>query len=402
MKQYTHIISMALAAFLLSACSKSDALPDGEERGPQVTELKAILGNIDAGETTRATGNSPYSVNTDADPTETAMESRTGWKMDVQIYYGNDPYTDGGSATYTYSSSTDSKWETTSTLCFPNYTKQKITATLHPENWTASTEFVTNQSNTDKTDILKQDILVENNSATTFNPAKTITIPMKHANSMLDFIVKDITSDQIKTVKVTIGSTDYTPYQIKTSPVEYLLIVPTTNSATNATTDSNPIIEITTKKGSIYKQKIQLIGAKNGGQNITNYTTNTCYCFTLRGLELLLSPITVTDWSTGEAIASDYIAVTAYPTFRGTPNTTYYLYYDNCLKEKDDNGIVKAKLQKITFNSRGECTIKPDGRIITHIFKDATATPDDNNKLTTPIVLDQMIIDLTNVIKSTK
>lgn len=219
---------------------------------------------------------------------------------------------------------------------------------------------------------------------------------MKHANGMLDFIVNDITENQIKTATVTIGGTTYQPYKTKTSPVEYLLIVPVTTEATAEV--HNPIIEITTNYGSIYKQKIQLIGAKNNKKVITNYTENTCYCFTLRGLELLLSPITVTDWSTGEAVAGDYIAVTAYPTFRGTPNTTYYVYYDNCLK--NENG--SAKIQVIKFNSRGECTLKPDGRIITHIFKDNAADkiPTDTNKLTTPITLGAMVIDLTEAINA--
>lgn len=391
MKQYTNIINIALAAFLLTACSKSDALPEGEERGPQVAELQTSLGNINVGETTRAT--TTYSVNTNDDPTKTAMESRSEWEMDVQIYKGEDAYTDGGKATYTYNST---KWETSATtLYFPNYTKQKIKATLHPKNWTSSTQFIVDQSNDNKSDILKQDILIENNFATPLNPAKTIKIPMKHANSMLDFIVTDITNDQINTVKVTIGGTEYTPYKIKTDPVEYLLIVPVT---TSATTDTNPIIEITTTNGSIYKQQIQLIGAKNGNEKITDYTVNTCYCFTLRGLELLLSPITVTDWSTGEAVAGDYIAVTAYPTFRGTPNTTYYVYYDNCLK--NENG--SAKIQVIKFNSRGECTLKPDGRIITHIFKDNAADkiPTDTNKLITPITLGAMVIDLIEAINA--
>lgn len=389
MKQYTNIINIALAAFLLSACSKADALPEGEERGPQVTELQTSLGSINAGETTRATPS--YSVNTDADPTKTAMESRTAWKMDVQIYNGGNPYTPGGTATYTY----NSKWETTSRLCFPNYTKQKIKATLHPKDWTTSTKFITDQSKNDNSEILKQDILIESNFATLFNPAKTIKIPMKHANSMLDFIVSDITDDQIKTVTVTIGDnkiSPYKPYKISTSPVEYLLIVPITTAATAAS--DNPIIEITTNNGSVYKQQIHLIGATNGDNVISNYTVNTCYCFTLRGLELLLSPITVTDWATGEAVAGDYIAVTAYPTFRGTPNNTYYVYYDNCLKDDDGN----PKMQKIIFNSRGECTLKPDGRIITHIGTTPTLTSSKALDEADKLLLSGMIVDLNNII----
>lgn len=218
---------------------------------------------------------------------------------------------------------------------------------------------------------------------------------MKHANSMLDFIVSDITDDQIKTVTVTIGDnkiSPYKPYKISTSPVEYLLIVPITTAATAAS--DNPIIEITTNNGSVYKQQIHLIGATNGDNVISNYTVNTCYCFTLRGLELLLSPITVTDWATGEAVAGDYIAVTAYPTFRGTPNNTYYVYYDNCLKDDDGN----PKMQKIIFNSRGECTLKPDGRIITHIGTTPTLTSSKALDEADKLLLSGMIVDLNNII----
>ena len=48
----------------------------------------------------------------------------------------------------------------------------------------------------------------------------------------------------------------------------------------------------------------------------------------------------------------------------------------------------------MTFNDEGECTVKPDGRVITHIFKFPGMIPTDINKLITPITLDQMYITL--------
>ena len=398
MKQYIHIIKMIPAALLLCACSETDNLPTNEEEsGPQVEEFTASLTSIDTNAEARATV-SPYIVNTPKgegsspyDPTKTSMETRSNWAADVKIYKGENIYSTHGEATYKYGSS---KWEIQSdaTLRFPNYLKQKITATFYPENWTSSTTFVTDQSTIEK--LLPQDILVEQDPDGTYNPAKSITINMRHANSMLDFIINDIEATNIESVKVKMGEggTEYTPYKAKTSPVEYLLIIPTTKDGDNP---QNPIIEIKTNKNATYRQEIKVIGATNNdGIEIKNYTINTCYCFTLKGLELILSPITVTDWTTGKAVAGDYIAVTAYPTFRGTPNETYYVYYDNCLKDEEGN----AKMQKITFNSRGECTIKPDGRIITHLSKDSKFTPNESNKLTTPVLLGTMIVNLNGTI----
>lgn len=212
---------------------------------------------------------------------------------------------------------------------------------------------------------------------------------MKHVYSMLDFIVNDIDNSNIQEIKVTIGDTEYIPNKIKDLPVEYLLIV----SVTTANSE-NPIIQITTKQNQVFKQEINLIGAKNETSAIDNYTKNTCYCFTLRGLELLLSPITATDWTTGQAVAGDYIPITAHPTFRGTPNKAYFVYYDNYLKDANGN----AKMQQITFNSRGECTLKPDGRIITHIGISATLASSKELAEGDQVLLSDMTVDLSDII----
>lgn len=396
MKQYIHIIKMIPAALLICACSETDNLPTNEEEfGPQVEELTASLTSISAGAEVRATPT--YIVNTPTtDPTTTSMETRGGWEMDVKIYKGNDIYTTHGEATYAYETSNGWKIQgENAVLRFPNYSKQKITATCRPNDWTDQTTPALDQSTNGGSALLAQDILIEKDSSKLYNPAKNLKIEMKHANSMLDFIISDIAASNISSVKVTIENTEYTPYQAKTDPVEYLLIVPVTEeSSLDEARKKNPIIEITTGHGTVYTREIKLIEAENGGNIISNYTVNTCYCFTLKGLELILSPITITDWSTGKAEAGDYIAVTAYPTFRGTPNETFYLYYDNCLKDSEGNAI----MQKIEFNSRGECTIKPDGRVITHI-----STTDDLGNATAlntnPIVLKDMIVDITEAIK---
>ena len=107
-----------------------------------------------------------------------------------------------------------------------------------------------------------------------------------------------------------------------------------------------------------------------------------------------LSPITIVDWTTGEPVTGEYVAVTAYPTFKGAANETWYLYYDNKLIEPDGLGGTQPKLQAMTFNDEGECTVKPDGRVITHIFKVSGMIPTDINRLITPIPLDQMYITL--------
>ena len=128
---------------------------------------------------------------------------------------------------------------------------------------------------------------------------------MKHAYSMLNFIVNDIVYSNMEEIRVTIGDTVYSPYKIKDAPVEFLLIIPL------STTDiKNPVIRITTKQNQVHIREVGLIGAVNGRDRIENYKENTCYYFSLHGQDFLLSPITVTNWTTRQIITGDYIAVT--------------------------------------------------------------------------------------------
>lgn len=126
---------------------------------------------------------------------------------------------------------------------------------------------------------------------------------MKYAYCMFDFIISDISNADVKDIKVYFREVEYHPNKIKVSPVECLLIAPVTMEKAE-----NPIIVITTTQNKIYKKEIRLIGAKNQNSTIENYTKNTCYRFTLYNQELHLSPITVSDWITGQVVPGDFIA----------------------------------------------------------------------------------------------
>lgn len=210
---------------------------------------------------------------------------------------------------------------------------------------------------------------------------------------MINFKFEGLVRDDISesTVLVQLGTDVYTPYNVRTTDtLEYMLILPETET----TTGNKMTVEYSTVGDAIrqpiqYKQTIVL--------NTNNALgSNNCYCFTLSGKEMKISPVTIVNWTTGQPVSGEYVAVTAYPTFKGPANSTYYFYYDNQLTNTDGT----AKLQTITFNNEGECTIKPDGRVITHIFKISNPIGVDWNsyKLVSPIILgntEKMYIDLT-------
>lgn len=108
-------------------------------------------------------------------------------------------------------------------------------------------------------------------------------------------------------------------------------------------------------------------------------SNSTCYCFTLEGVELVLAANMVADWVTGEAQSGDYTSVTSYPTFRGPADVSCVLYFDNGLS------------QTLTFNSRGETTVRPSGRNVTRIVCDELGI---DTTLSTPIILGTMIVNL--------
>lgn len=402
-KRYIYIASLFLTV-AVSGCSNDD-VPAIEDQG------LPIAGVVLSMEGTEATTNNvitrgavTYSVNGQNDPTKADLTQRIGWLLDFALYNGDAKYDAGSFVGGTYDATTNKFAGPNATYYFPNYFSPGIELLLYPDTKKDNKETITaNQSS----GLLSEDVLMQKNKGEnrpSITPAHIIvndrtnnsakSIPLIHKHAMLDFAITNINTDDIESVEVSITkggvTTLYTPYEILglTDYIEYMLIVP-------EGTDDNPIIKVTTKSKDgdefdaiRYEQELKVISA-----SVKSLGSNNCYCFTLKGKALELSPITIVDWARGEALQGEYIAVTAYPTFKakGHENETFYFYYDNKLKGSDG---ITAKLQKITFNQDGECTIKPDGRILTHIFTDANATPTDDNGLTTPIILNQMIIDL--------
>ena len=424
MKQIQHITTtLALASLIalnLSGCSTQDEpVAADTEKGIAIESITATMQGMESNEgaATRATGpqtqtKEGFSVNvvgTDptnpTDPTYTRPEARTNWKMDLALYSktGDNTYASDASISFTgntYSSSNN--WTAGTQYYFPNYLRPKVDVIIYPteKNTTIETE-----QNT-RTHLLNQDILI--NSDATISVAHILNVAVKHKHSMLDFVIKDVNREDIiknsssnttDEVTVSVAEQTYTPYRVTTETtgigdIEYMLIL-------SEETTENPIVHIKTKVGTnssaiTYKQTIKIIGSKNkNNRTITKLGSNNCYCFTLQGSELKISPVTVLNWATGESLPGEYIAVTAYPTFKaeGHAGETFYFYYDNKLMEGDN-----AKLQKITFNENAECTIKPDGRILTHIFTKPDGIPSDTNKLATSITLGAMVVNVANAI----
>lgn len=415
MKQFQHTATLILASFFalsFSSCGEQDEVmnhTENDEKGIAIESITATLQGMQSetqGATTRAI-QPGFSVNTTNDPTYTSIAERgkAGWKMDFTLYNGNAQYNDGSFTGATYS---DGKWTwQEGEKYFPNYTKPNAKAVLYPALGTNNPEIATDQSTVGGSALLAQDILVRGKGQ--INVAHTIELQFNHKHSMLDFVIKNVNREDIEEVKVSMdGGTnfDYTPYKVATTEatgigdIEYMLIVPEGST-------TNPIVRIITQKGTNNTQKItykQTIGILEKENSTETLAANTCYCFTLQGADLQISPITILNWATGESLPGEYIAVTAYPTFKakGYENQTFYFYYDSKLKE--DN---KSKLQAITFNENAECTIKPDGRILTHIYrpdqvdeitKGGNKTPkteeETNGKLDPPVILGKMVIDL--------
>lgn len=406
-----HIATIVLASLLtlqLAGCSEKDEpITTDSERGIAIESISAVLQGMESsnGATTRAT-QPGFSVNTSADPTFKAAHLRS-WKMDFTLYNGNAVYADGS---FISQACINEKW-TVSSKFFPNYKKPEAEALIYPDGWSS----ITADQNQEKgVDLLAQDVLFRDKA--TIEVAHKITIEVKHKRSMLDFVIKNVVKSDIESVQVLVNNTPYTPYAVKVTPIngsstlydmEYMLILPQTTSV-------SPVVQIKTKADTgnniiTYKQIIGIISDTK-----TELGSNKCYCFTLQGAELKISPVTVLNWATGESLPGEYIAVTAYPTFKVDDlkyaEKTFYFYYDNKLVEKDTDGNTKPKLQKITFNKNAECTIKPDGRILKYIYtesqveaikgsKDGNMTPKKNETGTSvdKIILGTMIIELLSV-----
>lgn len=352
MKSITKLFGLFLTGSLFFACSEKtpvEELEDTKSWKGLVVEMENRT--IDGEDLTRAT--SDFVVNTANDPTldATRITGGLGWTLDVTVYDKDDTPYAPATANWSYSGT---YWVPDHEIYLPSYVKPHVDAVMSAPapDWNGT--IAADQSTANK--LLSQDRLEQNGSAYTMTPAHMVKITMRHRYSMLDFILSGVDLDDITpgSVKVIIGSNEYTPYQVG-STGEFLLIMPLGKS--------NPKVTLTTLSGTPYSAEI----------NISSTVRNTCYCVKLRGLELLLSSVTVIDWTTGEALAGQYTAPSTYPTFRGTPNQTVTLYYDNGLS------------QAITFNARGEVTEKPLGRTIIQI---------DSQVLTPPVILDQMYIDL--------
>lgn len=414
MKRIQYIASIALASLLalnLSGCSENSEVLDADGRGIEIEGVSVTMESMssEANASTRAAQTQDgFSVNKEGtDPTYARPEARTGWKMDFTVYNSNNTnvYPDG-SFTVVTNNISDSKWAPTEEKYFPNYTKPQAEVYIyHPAD--KDTEVATDQS--DKGKLLSQDILFRAKGVIEVAHIPAVTV--KHKRSMLNFVIKDVVIADINEVKVLISTTEYTPCKVSTETtgtgnIEYMLILP-------ETTNVNPVVQIKTKSATTgntiqtitYRQTINII--KNNSND--NLGSNKCYCFTLQGADLKISPVTVLNWASGESLPGEYIAVTAYPTFKGRPEDagkTYYFYYDNKLTE---NG--KPKLQEITFNQNAECTIKPDGRILTYIYKgdqvkiienSTNKTPSGENGKEVTIILNQMVIDLSSVMPTLK
>ena len=331
--------------------------------------------------------------------------------MDFTLYNDGRTYEPGSFTAATYNVD-ESKWTWgDEQKYFPDYKKPNAEAVLYPENWTSDAKITTGQYILNV--LLAQDILVKAEGV--IDVAHEITITLTHKHSMLDFVIKNVNRDHIEMVTVSMDggrNFDYTPYPVTkestgVGDIEYMLIV-------SEESKFNPVVQIVTKEKNNNAQKItykQTIGILNEENSTETLAANTCYCFTLQGADLKISPITILNWATGESLPGEYIAVTAYPTFKaeGYAGETFYFYYDSKLKE---NGV--SKLQAITFNENAECTIKPDGRILTHIYtenqvkdisgsKEGNKTPtvdEANGKLDQPVILGTMVVDVKTAIES--
>jgi hypothetical protein len=410
---YIYAVVLILG-FNVAGCDKNDNI-DVNGDMVEIDGVALGLGGVDLSSGTEATtrasvGGIDYAVNTNDDPTSNAnlISNRSGWKLDFSLYNGNasgsvdgTPY-DAASFTAGVYDDTNNTWKPSpdKQLLFPNYFKPHVEAWLYPS--TKDAAVATDQSTEEQ--LIAQDILHRAKSVlpgnTTEPFGKKLSIQLSHQRAMLNFKFQDIVREDINevTVKVKVGGTDYTPYSLRAAGVlEYMLILP---EDTPAATEI--IVEYVTVGNDLllpieYKHKVNL--------GITGALgSNNCYCFTLSPKEMTISPVSVINWVTGEPVLGEYVAVTAYPTFKGPKNQTFYFYYDNKLTVDGTlNGT--PKLHEISFNNDGECTIKPDGRIITHIFNTNSLSEADwvEYKLAEPIILgdaEKMYIDLETIINN--
>ena len=358
MKRIYKMALLLLVIPLWSACSD-----ESEAEGTENILFDGIA--VQTGERTAGTEVSTragegFAVNTANDPTyETTRLNGGGgadvgtWTLTATIYdKNNDPYPDAN-GTWVYQTN---KWVPTggTTLYLPSYFSPRVTANLFPSDKTA-TDLPELDQNT-KLKLLRQDLLVQRSVPYSVTPAHVMKVKLRHQYSMLDIILDGVNTDDIDQVRIIAGGQTYIPYNITAIPNEYLVILPTGIS--------KPQIVVRTKKGAEYTETL----------NITSTTINYAYCIKLTGVELIVSSVTVIDWTYGTALSGQYTTPTSYPTFRGNPNTTITIVYDNGLS------------QLLTFNAQGESVAeKPLGRTIVKV---------GDNELSPPVILDEMYVDL--------
>lgn len=363
MKRYTYLL--AAAAILASACSRT--VTDNDDYAP--VPIHGIIASMGERVSDEAVGSravaAGYAVNTAADTTHANVMLRTTWSLDLQIFKSGAEF-DLGRGTFTWDQAA-SMWTYKGDFrYFPNYLKQNVKARLYPQNWI---EVAAVQDT--KAKLIEQDILVQNGQPyLQVAPAHIPTIALRHGNAMLDFVISGVTADQIGQLVVTAGGVRYTPLLLDAASVggrtEYQLILPVGVK--------DPEIRLTTPAGATYIQTV----------TIAQTAVNTCYCFTLKGVELELTAITVSDWAIGEGLAGDYSAITTYPTFRGPENDYVTLFFDN------------GSDQRLDFSANGEATLKPAGRTIVRIQNSAgkSVILDGSVPDRKPIILRSMYVDL--------
>ncbi len=346
--------------FCLGSCNDQTEVLEEDER-MKVEALILDLENSIEELATRAV--TDYVVNSDLDISRD-MDNRYDWEMEVQIYKSGAPYGPGyGLFEWNIG---DANWQPAmgTTVYFPNYTRQQLSLSLAPSGYTGPDK---DQSTANK--FILQDKLIQNGDPTvTVNPAHIPHVSVKHANSLIDFRITNVDINQVTEVWVTVGSDRYEPLEVRSTStsLEYMLILPAGNYDPDA-----PVVHVNTVGGARYTQTTENF--------ITNLAANQCRCFTLRGLELQISEVTVIPWTVGPGISGEYTTETSYPTFKGTPDLILTLFFDNGLN------------QTIIFNDQGEATEKPLGRTLIAIRKDGGV----REELPVPLVLRNMLIDLT-------
>ena len=297
-----HIIYYASALVLvlgLAGCDKSDNPGFGDDM-QQVDGIVLGLGELtetsagrelSAQAMTRATvGGVSYAVNTIEDPTFThgtnLTTARGSWKLDLHLF-NNDiassvKYADGSFDGGEYDGGVGG-WipNPYRQLLFPNYFHPDAEAWLYPVSKEASV--VMDQSA--KADFLAQDLLYRPKSKLTIE--KKITVQLQHQRAMINFRFEDIVRSDIDegSVRVRLGSDVYTPYNVRTAGVlECMLILPETVS-----TSAGMTVEYSTK-GNPLQQPIQYV-QKVTLNNDAALGRNNCYCFTLSGKEMKISPV---------------------------------------------------------------------------------------------------------------